>query len=253
MFFLLSGEGATDLGQSKGDAEISAGDDYEHGPMAILVSQIVESHDNYSPLESQVFGFISKIQIKKKAQFLKAAKKSLRIRGRKQPIETRYFHNNARVLAKLAIECAEKRDEVVVAILFRDADGTASSERGEWEAKRRSMLDGFEAEGFTHGVPMIPNPKSEAWLLCALKENPYQGCIALEDRSGNDNSPDSLKKELETLLAKLPPSESGSPRERLNSLVESGTVDFARITMPSFKAFREHLKRIIAPHAVEPA
>ena len=25
-----------------------------------------------------------------------------------------------------------------------------------------------------NGIPMIPNPKSEAWLICALKNNSYQ-------------------------------------------------------------------------------
>jgi hypothetical protein len=30
--------------------------------------------------------------------------------------------------------------------LFRDADGTVSSERGEWQYKVQSMLNGFEAE-----------------------------------------------------------------------------------------------------------
>lgn len=28
---------------------------------------------------------------------------------------------------------------------------------------------------------MVPRPKSEAWLLCALKPNPYQHCAALEE------------------------------------------------------------------------
>jgi hypothetical protein len=62
------------------------------------------------------------------------------------------------------------------------------------------MLDGFEEEGFSKGVTMIPKPKSEAWLICVLKEHAYQNCQSLEDRSGNDNSPNSLKDELEEIL-----------------------------------------------------
>ena len=45
-------------------------------------------------------------------------------------------------------------------------------------------------------------PKSEAWLLCAWKYHSYGGCESLEDRSGNDNSPNNLKDELEELLEK---------------------------------------------------
>ena len=51
---------------------------------------------------------------------------------------------------------------------------------------------------------MIPKPKSEAWVLCALSKL-YKECDELEDRSGNDNSPNSLKRELEELLGSYPP------------------------------------------------
>ncbi len=86
---------------------------------------------------------------------------------------------------------------------------------------------------------MIPKPKSEAWIICALKTNPYLGCDALEDRSGNDDSPDSLKGELGELL--------GRPvtRELLLSKIEDGTIDCLRITMPSFIAFRSRLEEVM--------
>ena len=84
----------------------------------------------------------------------------------------------------------------VVAVLFCDADGTAPAERGQWDDKFQSMLSGFEKEGFNRGAPMITRPKSEAWILCAMKYG-YQGCDVLEERSGNDKSFNPLKKELE--------------------------------------------------------
>jgi len=60
------------------------------------------------------------------------------------------------------------------------------------------MLNGFAHEGFDSGVPMLPNPKSEAWLLCALKKpRPYQDCDRIEAGSGNAAAPDSLKAQLE--------------------------------------------------------
>jgi hypothetical protein len=128
----------------------------------------------------------------------------------------------------------------VVAILFRDSDGTASAGRGLWAEKRQSMLDGFAQEGFLRGVPMIPKPKSEAWLLCALRANPYQGCESLEDRSGNDDSPNSLKRELKEIMGEELP-----VTEILCGLIEDGKIDVDRIAMPSFGAFRSRLEEVI--------
>jgi hypothetical protein len=86
---------------------------------------------------------------------------------------------------------------------------------------------------------MIPKPKSEAWLICALKDEPYQHCEPLEDRSGNDTSPNPLKGELEALL--------GEPtsRKKLSEMVSDGTIDIGRIDMPSFHSFRESLQAAI--------
>lgn len=126
-----------------------------------------------------------------------------------------------------------------VAVLFRDTDGTASAGRGDWDSKRQSMLDGFREEEFERGVPMIPKPKSEAWLLCATKANPYQNCEQLEHRSGNDDSPNSLKAELESRMGAQP------TRDALNLLLTNGTIDINRIEMPSFEAFRTRLLEVI--------
>ena len=62
------------------------------------------------------------------------------------------------------------------------------------------MIRGFEDEEFSRGVPMIPKPKSKAWIICAIKDNPYHGCNALEGCSESDNAPNSLKGELFSIL-----------------------------------------------------
>ena len=103
------------------------------------------------------------------------------------------------------------------------------------------MLDGFEAEGFTRGVPMIPKPKSEAWLICALKKSPYKDCEDLEDRSGSDRSPNSLKAELSALLGK--PSAGELPELLCDKVRDS--VNINKIKMPSFQAFRSRLEEVI--------
>jgi hypothetical protein len=101
------------------------------------------------------------------------------------------------------------------------------------------MLHGFEAEGFHKGVPMIPKPKSEAWLVCAWKNHPYQGCEALEERSGNDNSPNNLKTELADLLGDVVTS------DLLNEKVQQ-SFDINKVEMTSFKEFRKRLNEVIA-------
>jgi hypothetical protein len=238
MYFLLSGEGVTDVGAGKGAATICEGEDFLVGPMATIVAKVVEAKHHYSILDGAC-GFISEVSVAHRAEELKAVKKQLRLPGKKQAKETRYFFNNARILARFANEKASAIDDEVVAVLFRDSDGTASAGRGEWHDKRESMLDGFDEEGFNRGVPMIPKPKSEAWLICAWKNHPYRKCEALEERSGNDNSPNNLKDELEELLE-----EEVTPDSLREKVGESFDID--RIKMPSFKAFRDRLEEVIA-------
>lgn len=239
MRFLFSGEGVTDFGQCDLGADFCQGSGYLHGPMAVIVDQVVEQQHNYSPLEATACHFISKHELINRSSELKTPKKAMRLPGKKQERETRYYFNNARMLARIANEFAAQANDTVVAVLFRDSDGTASAGRGEWHSKRQSMLDGFEQEGFNTGVPMIPKPKSEAWLLCAAKTHPYQNCGQLEDRSGNDDSPNSLKAELESRLGEQP------TRENLNARLVSKEIDIARIDMPSFKAFRDRLIEVL--------
>jgi hypothetical protein len=238
MFFLLSGEGVTDMGAGDTNAAVCEGEDFLAGPMAILVDQIVEKRHAYSILEVGCCGYVSESRLVERAGELKAGKKGLRLPGKKRAKETRYFFNNARILSMIAGEQEGKRKDEIVAVLFRDSDGTASAGRGLWEEKRQSMLDGFDEEGFSKGVPMIPKPKSEAWLVCALKKNAYQNCQALEGRSGNDNSANSLKGELAKILG-----EEVTPDLLCEKALK--TVDIDKIKMPSFEAFRDRLEEVI--------
>ncbi|EDX77979.1 hypothetical protein MC7420_7717 [Coleofasciculus chthonoplastes PCC 7420] len=86
---------------------------------------------------------------------------------------------------------------------------------------------------------MIPKPKSEAWVLCALRER-YQNCQRLENESGNDDSPNSLKKQLEEHLGKP------ATRELLNDKIDQGNLDISQIIdMPSLKAFKDRLDEVL--------
>ncbi len=238
MFFLFSGEGPTDLGGCNAPVDMCQGDEYGHGPMTVVVDQIILGRHHYSFLESGQYGFVPKSTLTERASKLKADRKSLRLPGAKTPKETRYFYVNARVLSRIALELEGQLNDEVVAVFFRDSDGVQNSDRGLWNDKVQSMYSGFDAEKFVRGVPMIPKPKSEAWILCALKYG-YKGCETLEERSGNDHSPNSLKRELEThndgyLAAAV-----------LVELVANRTIDVDRLTLPSFLAFRRRLEQVI--------
>jgi hypothetical protein len=239
MYFLFSGEGPTDLGVAFGAAPICEGSDFVPGPMALIVDQIVEDRQGYSVLAALVCGIISEQSLVRHAGGLKAARKSIRLPGIKQPKETRYFFNNSRVLARIAKEKQAEINDEVVAILFRDSDGTASAGRGLWADKRQSMLHGFEEEGFARGVPMIPKPKSEAWLICGLTGGPNHGGVNLEHWSGNDNAPKPLKEALRELLG------APSNRETLCEFVRDRRIDYCRISLPSFKEFTDRLVQVI--------
>lgn len=86
---------------------------------------------------------------------------------------------------------------------------------------------------------MIPKPTSEAWVLCALKDNPYQDCAVLEDRSARDHSAHPLKRELQGRLGDSPSADD------LCRMVRDRTIDINRIDMPSFQAFRVRLEEVI--------
>ena len=245
MYFLFSGEGPTDLGQCADDADECTGSKFKYGPMTVIVDRIITEALGDSFLEGEHFGYVSKQRLIEQASEMKTArKKSLGLPGKNHPKETQYFFHNARAFSRIALKRQRQIKEDVIAILFRDSDGTSSAGRGLWNDKRQSMLDGFDHEGFPRGVPMIPKPKSEAWIICALKPNPYDGCAALEQRSGNDRSPKSLKKELAGIL------KGKTNRDALNALVEGSTFNVKRIEMPSFNAFRERLITVISMNGV---
>ncbi|MBP7650349.1 MAG: hypothetical protein KA744_10925 [Phenylobacterium sp.] len=237
MLILVSGEGPTDMGQCCGESP--TGDAaFTPGPMAWLVDQIAEASEGYSFLALELMCCVSEQTLSRRSKELRPPS----LPGRKRGKETAYYFRNARALAVTAGELAATSSQSVVAVLFRDSDGTQSAGRGDWQAKWDSMIKGFDYEHFATGVPMIPKPKSEAWLLCALKTaQPYQHCEALEFESGNDNAPRSLKAQLTEALNERPNAAG------LAELVRSGTVDASQIEMPSFSAFKVRLEGCLRP------
>ena len=240
MYFLLSGEGATDMGKGSFDDRLCECNHYDHGPMALLVDRLVTGIHGTSFIGDQRCGFIPKKALLTKVKPAKPGKRGMILPGKNSGKDTGYFYRAARSIALWAKEVQKEKDEVVVAVLFRNSDNRATSERGAWTDKWRSMEKGFAVEAFGNGVPMLPKPTSEAWLLCALKEkNPYQNCTSLKNRSSNPKAKKPLKKELSDACG------GKSSRSDLCALVENGQVDACKINMPSYNAFRERLLEAI--------
>lgn len=232
MKLMLSGEGKTDMGQMGSGA---TGLEYYPGPMAYIVDRLIEERLNYSLLETHATGgecvrFVSEADI---AAGGKRGPKLLA--GIRHGKGNSFFTRNAQVLGLLAKDEQATSGQPVVAVLFRDADSTASTLRGEWQDKVDSIKRGFALAEFQTGVPMVPRPKSEAWLLCGLKQQPYTFCEALENAPGNDGSPRSLKVQLCNRVGHEPAAEEQS------EWIKSGKIDPSQIQMHSYDIFREAL------------
>lgn len=239
MYLLLSGEGPGDIGMCYPAAGSCNMDTFQPGPMSWMIDQLVESFlgYEYSHIECSRAGYVSESYLADNKP--KRLKKSMSLRGKKTPPEFKYYYENARALAIAAKAIADEINDSVIAVLFRDSDGTASAGRGNWRDKRNSMIKGFDAEGYEFGVPMVPRPKSEAWLLCAVKERPYQHCDNLEDESGNDNAANPLKAQLSVALG------GNVSTADIIFKVKRGDIDVHRIAMPSFSRFTEDLERAV--------
>jgi hypothetical protein len=236
MILLLSGEGPSDLGSCRTATGKCAGEDFKPGPMAWVVDKLVEPIWSYSPLGSASCEFVSEGTL---AHYCRTQRMGTTLPGKKRPAETGYFFKNARGLARLAKDRSARDGCPVGAVLFRDSDGTVASRRSLWEDKVKSIEAGFSAENFALGVPMVPKPKSEAWLLCAVQAVPYQNCSRYEALSGNDASPNSAKGELGKALAA-----KGRSQADLGEMIKQGEINPQQIQMPSFGCFRERLQTV---------
>ena len=235
MYLLLSGEGPSDIGVCR-SSDVCGGADFQQGPMAIIVDQLIELNQGFemSHLGCELVSYVSESYLAENKQ--PPQRKAMSLKGKKKPAETKYFFENARALAAIAKHKATEVNDNVIAVLFRDADGTSSAGRGNWNDKRNSVIAGFNVGGYELGVAMIPNPKSEAWLLCATKQNPYQHCDCLEDESGNDKGKSPLKEQLaKSLVGKTSSFD-------MAQLINNKQIDITRIEMLSFNTFKSDLE-----------
>jgi hypothetical protein len=243
MIVVLSGEGRSDLGACRNAQGHCSGDTFAPGPMTVLVDQEIASHLHYSPLECapEAYLYVSETWLSEKIRARKQDRRKTSLIGKKHGQETGYYHINAWMLGEAAKDFEQLHKDIAIAVLFRDSDGSHAAGASEWSAKWQSMHSGFQrAELGVRGVPMLPKPKSEAWLLCAVA-NGYQDCEKLEALPGNDSSPHSAKEQLKAALGG-----DNSTEAQLNWLQAHGfDHEAVAANMPSYQQFKASLAAAI--------
>lgn len=238
MLLILSGEGPSDIGSSiNGESECGL-EYFRPGPLAYHLFFEIEKHIQYSPLDPGLVFWISRTKL---SRIYAENRQSIHVAfpGAKSPKEMLSSVRMAYAFAIRAQEIEVEQNCLSVGVLFHDSDGTNSDSINRWEHMASAVSRGFCLAGYRRGVPMIPKPKQEAWFLCGLKSNPYAGCDAIEGLSGNDASPNNLKKILGDVLDKKVTTED------LVEIIQSNKIDWDRIDMPSYLHFRRNLLNAI--------
>ncbi|MDP9533791.1 hypothetical protein Q7L38_14540 [Pseudomonas protegens] len=216
---------------------------YRLGPLTFVIDYIIEEVLQYSPLQTHrgIYRYYSEAYLTQRLIEKKRERRGFVLAGRKHGAETGLFFFNAWMLGEISKELETAEEDVAIAILFRDSDGTNSTPSDIGAQKRKSIEEGFKRADFNRGVPMVPKPKSESWFICAAKENPYAHCAELEELPGNDKSPNAAKKVLSAIL------DGEATSERLIDWLEDNGVDCRKLAeqMPSFAKFHKRLISVL--------
>jgi len=243
MLLILSGEGPSDLGACRRPIGRCQGEDFRQGPMSVLIDQLLEARLGYSLLQrtpDRVF-YVSEFELGQRLQALKNQKHSMSLTGKKRGQETGYFFMNAWVFGQISAELEASENDLGIAVLFRDSDGTRHSRDGYWTEKWDSMEAGFLRAGHERGVPMLPRPTSEAWLLCGTDAT---HCTKWESLPGNQASPNHPKKKLAAFFGRS--ADDPASTEELCAWLTDIRYDADRATqMDSFQRFRGRFEQVL--------
>ncbi len=224
MYFVVSGEGASDLG-------VKCNGEFEKGPLARLIEIIVENAGGTTP----ELNLICESELNELCK--KSNPKNYIAKGVQRGLVFDFY-------CKALTLALHVGDELIGIVYFRDSDGTNSSPRDLWRSLEKAMETGFIDGGSKYGVPMLPRPKSEAWLMGYYQkfeqhQCEYNSCERFEEEPGNDNSPNSLKKRL---AAALGCSVNGIYTHITYESMSD--ITWSRIDMPSFNIFRKRLENV---------
>lgn len=235
---LVFGEGPTDLGCSRNAQAYPHGADLEIGPILRLVHRLLLRHlpewnaDVFNKYQEHAIPSVMVAAAEMKSLVKHSA---FKFPSKKTKPGYLIHSKRAAVLGTLAQQ-ADQRTHAEIAIYFHDTDGTNSEPHSPLDLEH-AVNEGFRASGFAEkGVAMIPQPTSEAWLICHCKPNSYQHCTLLETQlSGNDRSPLRSPKQMLGNYLNKPAYHRGD----LMTVVDN--IELDRLDMPTFNRFRHAL------------
>jgi len=220
MYFLISGEGNSDLGFET-----------DHPGYFVAVLQTLSAaitNDEFS------YEIIPRTRL---SDYIKSNKKLFLSRGLKNDDpKTAFCKHAAYALAEQASVM-----ENTGAVLFHDCDYSNSEVRDGKKYYRQQVMaiqDGFAlANGFKNGVPMVPCPRSESWLLCFYQDEQYKDNSFFDDLPANDTAENSGKK----LLADF----FGCKISEIYDHIHMEEINWDRIKAPSFLYFKSKFQRAV--------
>ncbi len=227
MHFLLMGEGASDLGSADRPGPLIV-------PLKRLAKEITGEDEECFPCS-----FACKTQVETAAKSFERSqpRKKILLRGKKRKFATlASFERMATGLGLVALSNSQNTG----AVFFHDCDYTrseVSSPDKYYEQLVCCIEQGFEQVHFQCGVPMVPKPRSESWILCHYQEHPYQNCRRFEDLPANDAALGTGKKRLAKFL--------GCAESRIYQIIDPEIVDWSRIDAPSFLFFKKRFQHVV--------
>lgn len=232
---LVTGEGSSDMGGSNNGHSISSGASYNLGPMALLAVRLLRNilptwNEDYLDFQSPTdwITCISGNELARQAKTVRKHRPSKKLK--KGFIE---HANRATTMAGYAKDNGHQ-----LAFYFHDTD------KSDFTDLHQSITFGFVGVDGVRGIPMIPKPTSEAWLICGRKSDPYGHCATLETQlSGNDAA--SAQNAPKKVLAQLLGLEEGVEPTTEQQYAEAELIDVTRINMPSYNQFKTDLTTAI--------
>ena len=226
---LLLGEGPSDIGVNDDFQEPR----FQKGPMTLVIDFLAAKKG----VRRTDYGLLSRGDV---SRGIKNQRRGVSARPKEVDPELRTVYQSAWYIGKMAVD--EKRD---VCVYFHDADRTNSEPHYQAQRLESAMGVGFALSGFQSGVPMIPVPRSEAWLLAYFQkglaqQTAYNKSGRFEKLPANDNSPKSAKKLLQKAVG------AQTEEETYPKVMEEfGNIDWTRVDMPSYNHFRECLESVL--------
>lgn len=203
---IISGEGNSDVGER--DSQTGA---FVPGPITLLTRKLLHFCHKYEVN----FHFRPRSELKRHPMTLKGKKRKYRGKAAGK--------GHSDLAYKLGCIAREKKCQV--AVLMRDAG------KDEFLSVYDEIRSGFRSAKFQNGVPAVPVPESEAWLICCLDPR--------ESRRIEDG-----REDMKVLLEKkLSAKHRPHNKETWNEIAVRCAVE--DIQAPSFQRFRADLEEVV--------